>query len=303
MKQGHGFHLTRLPANIVRKAASLIAVLLLSAGSLLAQAESSVWVISSGDEKVYVGGTVHLLRASDFPLPPQYEQAYQDADKLYFETDINGMNDPSLQMRMMTALTYQDGRTLQSVLNEEAYTALSTHMAGAGLPIAMVQNFKPGLISSTLTVMEMQKMGFTPQGVDAFYNMRAMNDGKPVGQLESLDEQIGFIAAMGEGNESEFILLTLQDLEKTDMIEEMIAAWRVGDNEGLSRLFIEDMKDQSEDLYEAILVKRNHNWMPIIEGMFREEGTELVLVGAAHLVGEDGLLELLAGKGYTVSRL
>ena len=290
-----------------RRAAAAVLALSFFSTSLLAGADtgspSSVWVISSGEQKVYLGGTVHLLRPSDFPLPEQYETAYQDADKLYFETDISGMSDMGTQARMLQRLTYQDERTLRSVLNEEAYSALASHLETVGLPIAMLQKFKPGLLISTLTVIEMQKMGFSPQGVDAFFNTRARDDGKAVGQLESIDDQIGFLEAMGEGDESEFILLSLQDLEKAEMLEQMIDAWRIGDNDKLVALFIDDMKERSNDLYQNILVSRNNHWLPMMEAMFSQQGTEFVLVGAAHLVGEDGLLQLLAGKGYTVSRL
>ena len=181
---------------------------------------------------------------------------------------------------------------------QHALLLLAAELQQRGVPVPA-----PGLLVSTLSVLEMQKLGFTPQGVDAFYNTRALNDSKELGQLESIDEQIGFLANMGEGNESEFVLVSLKDLEKTEMLEEMITAWRSGDDKMLSKLFVEDMKEMSPALYENLLVKRNNNWLPIIEGMFEQEGTEFVLVGAAHLGGEDGLVELLAGKGYEVSRL
>jgi uncharacterized protein len=289
-----------------RAAAAALALSLLNIAGLAwadTGTPSSVWVVSAGEQEIYLGGTVHLLRPSDFPLPEQYEQAYQEADKLYFETDISGMSDMRTQALMMQQLTYQDERTLRSVLNEEAYTALAAYLQGAGLPIAMVQKFKPGLLTSTLTVISMQKMGFTPQGVDAFFHSRALQDGKAVGQLESIDAQIGFLAGMGAGNESEYILLALEDLEDSQMVEQLIDAWRTGDNDKLAVLFIDDMKELSSELYQDILVNRNNDWMPIIESMFEAQGTEFVLVGAAHLVGEDGLLQLLAGKGYTISRL
>jgi len=290
-----------------RRAAAAALALSLFSISLLAGADtgtpSSVWVISSGDQKVYLGGTLHLLRPSDYPLPDQYEKAYQDADKLYFETDISGMSDMETQARILQQLTYQDERTLESELNEEAYNALVSYLQTAGLPIAMVQKFKPSLLISTLSVIAMQKMGFSPQGVDAFFNTQARKDGKPVGQFESIDDQIGFLATMGEGYESEYILLSLTDLAKTEVVAQMINAWRSGDEEKLITLIIDEMKAQSAELYENILVSRNKHWLPMIEVMFSQQGTEFVLVGAAHLVGEDGLLQLLAGKGFTISRL
>jgi uncharacterized protein len=279
------------------------ALLLVSATSLAQSSGTSLWVVSSDDSKVYLGGTVHLLRASDYPLPAQYDRAYADADRLYFETDIGEMSALSTQARMMQQLMYQDQRTLQSVLNAEAYQALADYMQTSGLPLAMVQKFKPGLLISTLTVLEMQKMGFTPIGVDSHFHSRAVTDGKPVGQLESVDDQIGFLAAMGEGKESEFIMVSLQDLAKVDLLEQMIAAWRQGDEETLETMFVTDMKTLSPELYQQLLVQRNRNWLPLIEEMFTSGETELVLVGAAHLVGDEGLIALLAERGYTVSRL
>ena len=147
-------------------------------------------------------------------------------------------------------------------------------------------------------------MGFTPQGVDAFFHTRAVGDGKAEGQLETVQEQIGFIAAMGEGNESEFILLSLKDLAETgDVMEDMIGAWRSGDAEGLSELFVEEMKVEAPALYDTLLLQRNLKWVPQIDSMLQDADTEFVLVGAAHLVGENGLLDLLSQKGYEINQL
>jgi hypothetical protein len=147
-------------------------------------------------------------------------------------------------------------------------------------------------------------MGFTPQGVDAYFNTRAIGDGKTLGQLETVQEQIGFLAEMGEGNESEFILMSLEDIDETDeMMEAMIEAWRSGDNRSLSDLFVADMQSEAPELYESLLINRNLRWIPQIEEMLRDRDTEFVLVGAAHLVGNQGLLELLSAKGYQIRQL
>lgn len=267
-------------------------------------AETSVWKVTDGDSVLYLGGTVHLLRPSDYPLPEEFEQAYQAADELVFEVDLATMNDLSTQAQMLAQLTYNDSRTLQSVLSEEAYAELEAYTDSLGLPIMMMQKFKPGMVVSTLQVMAFQKLGFTPQGVDNFFNTRAMGDAKTLGALETVQEQIGFLAAMGEGDESEFILLSLADLEDMDQaMEEMIAAWRSGNAQQLADLFVADMREQAPELFDSLLRQRNLNWMGQLEDMIADANTEFVLVGAAHLVGEDGLLDLLRGKGYEVDQL
>ncbi len=271
----------------------------------IAQADSSVWRVSSGDNVLYLGGTVHLLRPSDYPLPEEYEEAYEDADELYFETDITAMTtDLSIQAQMLQQLTYQDDRTLRTVLSTEAYDALNDYAMSTMLPLMMLEKMKPGLLISTLQVLEFQKLGFTPQGVDAFFNTRALGDGKDTGALETIQEQIGFIASMGEGNESEFVLMSIADLENTEeMMEQMITAWRSGNAPQLKELFVDDMREQAPEVYDSLLRQRNLKWMPQIEAMLRDSDNEFVLVGAAHLVGEDGLLEMLQARGYNVSQL
>ena len=269
-----------------------------------AKADTSVWSVRSGDNVIYLGGTVHLLRPADYPLPGEFEEAYQASSELYFETDIASMSDLSVQAQMLQQLTYGDDKSLSSILSDEAYAALSAYTATAGLPIAMLNKFKPGLLISTLQILVFQSMGFTPQGVDAFFHTRAVGDGKAEGQLETVQEQIGFIAAMGEGNESEFILLSLKDLAETgDVMEDMIGAWRSGDAEGLSELFVEEMKVEAPALYDTLLLQRNLKWVPQIDSMLQDADTEFVLVGAAHLVGENGLLDLLSQKGYEINQL
>lgn len=267
-------------------------------------ADTSVWAASSGENTVYLGGTVHLLRPSDYPLPDEYEQAYQASSEIYFETDISSMMDMSVQAKMMQQLTYSDGTTLKTVLNEEAYAALTESAASYGLPLTLLESFKPGMVVSTLQVLEFQKIGFTPEGVDTHFNTRAVGDGKSIGQLETIDDQIGFLASMGEGNESEFVLLSLRDLEETgEVMDEMIAAWRSGDADELADMFVTEMKEETPELYDSLLLQRNMNWMPQIEAMLRDSDTEFVLVGAAHLIGSEGVLKMLSDKGYQIRQL
>ena len=267
-------------------------------------ADTSVWSVRSGDNVIYLGGTVHLLRPGDYPLPDEFEEAYQASSELYFETDIAAMSDLSVQAQLLQQLTYSDDRSLRTVLSDEAYTALSAYTQTAGLPIVMLEKFKPELLISTLQILVFQSMGFTPQGVDAFFHTRAVADGKAEGQLETVQEQIGFIAAMGEGNESEFILLSLKDLTETgNVIDGMIGAWRSGDAQGLSELFVEDMKVEAPALYDTLLLERTLKWIPQINRMLQDADTEFVLVGAAHIVGENGLLDLLSQEGYEINQL
>jgi uncharacterized protein YbaP (TraB family) len=214
------------------------------------------------------------------------------------------MTDVSVQNQILEQLTYSDERTLKTVLNQEAYTALSDYVVSKNMPMLVLETFKLGLLMTTLQILEIRSMGFTPQGVDTYFTTRAVGDAKSLGQLETVQEQIEFIAAMGKGWESEFVLLSLQDLDQTlELMDDMVKAWRVGNNAELEELFVDDMRSQTPALYDALLLQRNFKWIALIDQMLLDGDTEFVLVGAAHLVGEGGLLELLAKKGYEIKQL
>ncbi len=286
----------------MRTKANLSFILLLFAQVSLAQ--TSVWQASNGSNTVYFGGTVHMLRASDYPLPAAFEQAYAAADNLYFEIDLDEMNALGTQMSLMQALMYTDGRNLQSVLNEEAYKALETYIADLGIPMLLLQNMKPGMLTSTLEIMAFQSLGFTQQGVDLYFHQQAKRDGKPIAGLESIQEQVSFLAGLGEGEESEFILLSLRDLETIAVdIESMLGPWREGNVAELDALFVDSMKEETPEAYELLVAGRNRSWMQELEAMFTDSDTEFVLVGVAHLIGNNGLIEMLRARGYTVLQL
>lgn len=277
-------------------------VLLLVSQSLLAQ--TSVWQASNGENTVYLAGTVHMLRAADYPLPAAFDQAYAQADALYFEINIDDMNAVGAQMTLMEQLMYTDGRNIESVLSPEAYDALTTFTADLGVPMMILQNMKPGMLVSTLEILSMQQLGFTPQGVDMYFHQRAKADGKAIAGFETVEQQIDFLAGMGVGEESEFIMMSLEELEKisTD-IEVLVGPWRSGNTQQMNELFVESMKNSAPEAYDLLMASRNLDWMPEIEAMFEDADTELVLVGVAHLIGEDGLIQMLENRGYRLNQL
>jgi len=277
---------------------------LLMACSLASQAETSVWKVNKGNETVYIGGTVHLLRSTDFPLPDEFDIAYRNSDRVFFETDMTALSDPSTQQKLAIAMMAEPNHTIDKLLAPETLEQLADAATKRGLDLNALMPFKASMIMMMLEVSEMQRMGLTVEGVDAYFNDRATQDAIPTDELETLAAQLAFLSKMGEGNEEEFVQLSLRDLDKLeDLYDEIILAWRKGDRKQLGALLINDMKQDFPEVYEALLAERNSNWLPIIHTMFEEPGTEYVLVGAAHLIGPDGLLQRLEKQGYAVAHV
>ena len=266
-------------------------------------AETSLWTVESKGSVTYLGGTCHVLRPSDYPLPTEFEHAYANSTLIAFETDLNQLNDPQTLQTMIRNGLYGDGRTLETELSATAYGDLKKYCEKMGVPISVVNGMKPWMALLNLLTLELRKLGVSEKGVDAFFHKRAEADGKMIGMLESVDTHMAFISAMGEGYENAFMRFSLRDLEKTgDIIDQLITVWRKGDAKRLESLFSDQMKRECPDLYDLVLVQRNRHWMDQINQYVRTPEKELVLVGVAHLVGEDGLIALLKKRGYRVEK-
>jgi uncharacterized protein YbaP (TraB family) len=167
-----------------------------------------------------------------------------------------------------------------------------------------IVNFKPGMVVTMMTMVELQRLGIDGVGVDAYYSARAIEDRKKLGQLEAVETQIAFLANMGAGQENEMLSFSLSDVEQLPvMMKSMKDAWRRGDMEKLEKLGISELEKDFPKVYKALLLDRNNAWMPQIEAMARTKEIELVLVGALHLAGRDGLLAQLKARGYKINMM
>lgn len=287
----------------LKKIASISLTLLLLNGSILpVYADTSLWRVSKHNQHIFLGGTVHLMSTADYPLPALYDQAYKAADILVLETDLNAAQQPEFQERLMAIMQYPEGVTLEQTLDADVYAELKNYLALHHIPMERLQRFKPGMVALTVTVVEMQRLGMAGTGVDAYFNLKAQYDAKPRLYLETPEQQVTFIAGMARGRENELIRYTLQDLNKLpELLQPMKAAWRSGDRKTLETIALTPWKKDFPYTYKNLLVKRNKAWYPQLIKMLKTEPVELVLVGALHLVGTDGLLQRLERNGYTVT--
>ena len=265
---------------------------------------SPVWKISNGTETVYLGGTIHVLAESDYPLPVSFQQAYGNAEVVFFETDIEVQSKHEFAQQLIALTSYPDGQGIDTRLSSDTLQKLNGYLQSRGASLQALRRFKPGMLAMVMTNLELQYLGMSGEGVDQFYTDLAIRDGKLRGQLETPEAQIQFIASMGQGSEDDLIDYALQDMFK--MREDMLAiksAWREGDRKGLQEVALIPFREDSPEVFNTLIVERNNNWLPQIEQMFLSSVDELVLVGVLHLVGKEGLLQRLEKKGYSVTQL
>lgn len=279
---------------------SLLLILLFTS---ISSGAAPVYKVTKGDESVFIAGTFHLLTEKDYPLPEAFEQAYQQADEIYFETDMQAIESAEFQQKSLGVILYQDGTTLKDALNKATYARFVEYAKSRQLDPMQLNGLNPTGVMLTITIMEYQARGFVAEGVDKHYFKKAKRDNRAIAWFETPDEQLAILGSFDDEDPNGLINYTLDEMDNIDqVIASLHKSWRGGDMNTLTKLGIDSFVGYP-DIYKAILVDRNNNWMEKIEAMFGDQGTELVLVGALHLPGDDGVLTQLEKKGYIVEKL
>jgi len=267
--------------------------------------ESFLWKVTSEGNTVYVLGSLHMLRQEDYPLHKSIEDAFSKSDILAVEANINDVTNLDLQTLMEKAL-YPENETLEDHVSQETYEILKKETERLGLPLMLVDRQKPWFLALSLTSMEVLKLGFNPSyGIDMHFMNKASGKKKIV-ELESLEYQIDLLSNLSDDDQESFLRYTLKDLYVFEQeLQSMINAWKSGDPKALESIM---KKSTSGDIdmstvYEKLITERNRNMVGKIEGYLEEDETYFVIIGAGHLVGERGIINLLKEKGYTVEQL
>ena len=280
----------------------LLALCLL--GSLTAHATSPVWAIRGAHNTVYLAGSVHLLPAQDAVLPQAFDRAYADSAKLVMELDLGKLDPLEAAGWMSEHGALPQGTTLHGLLGEQRYGRVSAAAAELGLPVQLLDGQAPWVVGLELADLEYLHLGFDPsQGVEQQLVQRAHADGKPTAGLETLDEELGSLEALSSEDQVRLLDQTVSELKQSQSeTQEVLHAWRHGDAATLSRLLAREYRSFPA-LYRPLVTMRNQRWLPQVEQLLREDRNAFVIVGALHLVGEGGLLELLRKDGFAPQQL
>ncbi len=282
---------------------ALILFLTVSTG-MVAENDGSVfmWKAQKDGAVVYLLGSVHALQKDAYPLPPVIEAAFDRSAVVVFEIDLDEATTAAI--RMLEAGSFQDGRTLEQVAGPDMWSEFSEKMIEAGMPSGMFQFMKPWLAALTLTSFELEKAGYSAEsGIDIHFWNRAGEAGKERLALETAEFQIGLFAGLTPEQGLEFLEFTLADLETMiPLMDELSTKWRTGDVAYVQEIMGSEF-DGYPDLYEKLNSARNRAWLPVIEELLEGRRDAMVIVGAMHLVGEDGVVEMLRQRGYTVTQL
>jgi uncharacterized protein YbaP (TraB family) len=252
---------------------------------------------------VYLAGSLHLLTKEYYPLASAFDEAFAASDLLIEEIDLGEMESPDAQMLMLRRGMLPAGQTLDAVLTPSTLVAVREKVAALGLPLAPLQLFKPWSLALTLEGMAWQQAGLDPNlGLDKHFYDLAKARGIAVKGLETVDFQLGQFDGLSMAQQDRMLAATLKEMSTAkDSLTELAQAWKAGDVGAIERLARNDFESEPE-INQRLLVDRNRNWLPQVEGLFTRPTSSMVIVGAAHLVGPDGLVAQLRARGYTVTQ-
>ena len=281
---------------------ALIALASIASSAENAEKKSFLWRVSSGDRTVSLLGSIHYMKADAYPLSPAIEGAFEGAGIVVFETDIDQMGKAAVSM--LAAGTLEGDETLKDVVSKEILQEVSQRLDDLGMGIGAFKKMKPWMVAMGLTSYELMRAGYLgSEGIDAYFSSRATASGKPQKGLESIEYQVSLFAEMSAEESAEFLQYTLTDLDTMiPLVDEIMVAWNRGDSAWIEDLLVDGFSDH-ETLFDRLVTQRNVRWLPQIDELFQGDIDALVVVGSLHLVGEQGLIEMLKAKGYEVEQL
>ena len=274
-----------------------------SNGQTAAQAHSFLWKATHPKGSIYLVGSVHLLSRDFYPLNPALEAAFKESDQLVEELDLGEMMAPESQMTMLTRGMLPAGQTLDTAVSRDTLALVTRHAQALGLPVEPLKRFKPWSLALTLLGMAWQKAGFDADlGLDRHFYDRARLEKKPIKGLETVGFQISRFDEMSMPDQDRLLQQSLREIDtETTMITTLANAWRAGDTATIERIVLEDVRSDPA-MYKRLIVDRNQAWLPAIEGLAVRPHAAFVVVGAAHLVGPDGLIAALRAHGFTLEQ-
>jgi uncharacterized protein len=263
----------------------------------------ALWELHGKHNTVYILGSIHVLRPTDYPLAPAVLNAYSNSKSIFMEVNLQEIDPQRMQIELLASARLPDGKTLPSIMGEQRYGRAGVLAREVGVDIGIFDAFAPWFVAEAISQLQLQQLGFQPKsGVEMFFLEHARSDGKPVAGLETVHDQIALFNALSMDEQADYLVSSLEeahDLPKE--VDDMVHAWQRGD----TVWFADQLKSElgrDPVLYQSVLVARNRKWVPKIEALLNDDKNYLVIVGTGHLVGQGSVIELLGKDGIVATQ-
>jgi uncharacterized protein YbaP (TraB family) len=287
---------------------SLLVIFLLAVfaqDSLSQSKKSFLWKVQSKTNTVYLLGSIHYLKKEMYPLDEKIEKAFEQSEILVVEADVSNIKKEDIQKLMENAF-YTENDTLQKHLSAETYGLVKKKLEELGASLEVANKYQPWFLGLNLVSLEALKLGFDPNyGIDRYFLEKAA-ERKKILELESLEYQFKLFSALSEKDQGSFLLYVVKDIKVLEQeLDKLVKAWTTGDEKRIELIMTKSIKEDKRlaPIYEKLVIERNKKMVSKIEEYLKEKETFFVVVGAGHLIGNQGIIELLKGKGFLPEQL
>ena len=259
-----------------------------------------LWKVTAGQGTVYLLGSIHAAKPEIYPLDERIEKAFKSADVLVVEVDASADKMLSLAGAMMQKAMYPPGDSLDKHISTDLFEQTKQHLARSGIPIDQWKQFKPWFLAITIAMLELQQLGIKPEnGIDLHFLNRARGN-KQIQELETADAQLNLLDSFSDVDQERFLKYTIQETDNIARnVNDMIRAWSNGEVDWLTAFLQKPTKDFPElrPLLVKLFDERNKQMAEKIRDYLNTGKTYFVVVGAGHVVGDNGLVKLLSKHG------
>ena len=264
-----------------------------------------VYAVRSDEVTLYLTGSIHVLREDDYPLPAVLSEVYGKSDALIMEIDLDDL-DPLESAALIRSLAMApNGSDLRSLMGEASFNRSMESALALGIDLERFGEVRPWFAALMVLEWSLRKAGYSPEnGVEQHFLRQAIADKKPIEGLETMEQQLNIFASLSDAEQGLFLEKTLAELDQlTDEIDKLLVAWKTGDDGVLETLLL-DSFDEFPELFDELVDQRNQAWDRQLTEILRHGAKDyMVIVGALHLLGERGVIELLRQRGFEVRRL
>jgi uncharacterized protein YbaP (TraB family) len=270
----------------------------------IGESKDTLWKLRGDHNTIYLLGSVHVLSSKSYPFKVALNRAFDDSSRIVFEIDLNRFTTTRLRQEFRRTAFYPIGQSLSKKISPETVELLREVLPVYGLTLKRVEHLKPWFLAEWLSSRTLEMAGFSETlGVDIYFFRKARSTGKPILGLETLRDQAQIFDHFSDEENERYLLGTLARLSTYPAsIGRLVTAWQNGDVRLLDQML---NQDQFADpaTHKALFSDRNIKWLPQIEAIAHKNENYLVIVGAGHLVGNDGVIAQLRRDGYTVEQM
>jgi uncharacterized protein YbaP (TraB family) len=288
---------------LLRRGLAALAFLTSLVFALPAAAEPALWVVKDANSTIYLFGTIHYLRPDLDWRSPKIDQAFARSADLTLE--VPDLDDPAAMQPLVAKYGLDRAHPLSTKILPKDEPRLAAAAKSLGLSRAALEPMRPWLVGLTVSVLPAVKAGYDPNsGVELVLTREAKAAGKPIGALETIEQQVHFLADLSPAQQVQFLKQSLDDIDHAvTEIDSMVSAWREGDTAALEKQFVEGTKRDYPGIYRVLVVQRNVRWAQELKAKLAGSGVSFVAVGAGHLVGPDSLQAQLEKLGIRTERV